>query len=345
MVQWHRMALYAGFDEAGYGSLLGPMTVGFSAWIVPDDLAGSETDTDASTLAAAPPNLWRSLSGAVCKKPGDRRGRLAIADSKQLKGRGGADLHEAAMLERGVLASLECAGRIDLTGTLTDRCVMEALEAGPLPTHAPWTGDALDAPIGCDRTDAHLAARSLSKALQAQGGRLAAIGARAIEVDDLNREFARGVAKPSIPFSIALERARDLVHSSGERTGWLAFDRQSGRIRYRDDLQHAFPDGRIVILSETERESRYRVVMDHRTFSVSFTVGAESIHLPIALASMAAKYLRELRMERFNRYFRRLAPELAPTAGYVEDGRRFLEQAAPAMAAAGIETARLVRAK
>ncbi len=328
------MALYAGFDEAGYGSLLGPMTVGFSAWIVPEEGA-----------IDAPPNLWRSLSNAVCKKPGDRRGRLAIADSKQLKGRGGVDLHEAAMLERGVLASLECAGRLDLAGPLTDRCVMEALEAGPLPTHAPWTGDALDAPIGCDRTDAHLAARSLSRALSAHGSRLLAIGACAIEVDDLNRQFARGVSKPSIPFSISLERARELAHASGEQIGWLAFDRQSGRMRYRDDLQHAFPGSRIAILSETEQESRYRIVMGAGTFSVSFTVGAESTHLPIALASMAAKYLRELRMERFNRYFRRLAPELAPTAGYVEDGRRFLEQAAPMMAAAGIEPTCLVRSK
>ncbi|MDA0803743.1 MAG: hypothetical protein O2819_08350 [Planctomycetota bacterium] len=337
------MALYAGFDEAGYGSLLGPMTVGFSAWIVPDaEVAGG---TEGAQGTAAAPNLWRALSGAVCKKPGDRRGRLAIADSKQLKGRGGADLHDAAMLERGVLAALECSERIDLTGALTDRCVLQALEAGPLPEHAPWTGDALDAPIGCDRTDAHLAARSLSKALQAHGGRLVAIGAHAIEVDDLNREFARGVAKPSIPFSVALERARSLTQDSGERSGWLAFDRQSGRVRYRNDLQHAWPDGRIAILSETERESLYRLVTEHGSFAVSFTVGAESAHLPIALASMAAKYLRELRMERFNRFFKRLAPDLAPTAGYVEDGRRFLEQAAPVMAAAGIESARLVRSK
>lgn len=51
-------------------------------------------------------------------------------------------------------------------------------------------------------------------------------------------------------------------------------------------------------------------------------------HLPVALASMIAKYVRELAMHRFNRYWSKRMPELKPTAGYTLDARRWLADAA-----------------
>ena len=44
---------------------------------------------------------------------------------------------------------------------------------------------------------------------------------------------------------------------------------------------------------------------------------------------MTAKYVRELVMGRFNRYWNNLMPELKPTAGYREDGARWLRDAGP----------------
>jgi hypothetical protein len=76
---------------------------------------------------------------------------------------------------------------------------------------------------------------------------------------------------------------------------------------------------------------------------VSFDVGAEARHLPIALASMAAKTIRELGMERMNRFFTRRVPGLAPTAGYVQDGRRWLADLDPHWESLGIQPADLVR--
>jgi hypothetical protein len=58
---------------------------------------------------------------------------------------------------------------------------------------------------------------------------------------------------------------------------------------------------------------------------VEFGVDADCEHLPVALASMSAKYLRELLMQRFNDYWRGLAPAVTPTAGYYQDALRFLE--------------------
>ena len=62
---------------------------------------------------------------------------------------------------------------------------------------------------------------------------------------------------------------------------------------------------------------------------VEARVDSEREHLPAAYASMAAKYLRELLMMRYQAYWRTLAPEVRPTAGYYADGRRFLREIEP----------------
>jgi len=58
---------------------------------------------------------------------------------------------------------------------------------------------------------------------------------------------------------------------------------------------------------------------------VSFAKGSEEKNLCVALASMLAKYLRELHMLVFNQYWKGYEEKLKPTAGYVLDARRFLE--------------------
>jgi hypothetical protein len=45
--------------------------------------------------------------------------------------------------------------------------------------------------------------------------------------------------------------------------------------------------------------------------------------MPAALASMTSKYLRELAMRAFNDFWCGHVPDLAPTAGYPLDARRF----------------------
>ena len=60
---------------------------------------------------------------------------------------------------------------------------------------------------------------------------------------------------------------------------------------------------------------------------------------------MAAKLTRELHMRRMNDFFARHVPELKPTAGYVQDGRRWMEQVAPAAQSLGIAQETLVRTR
>ena len=58
---------------------------------------------------------------------------------------------------------------------------------------------------------------------------------------------------------------------------------------------------------------------------------------------MAAKFTRELSMRRLNAYFSERLPDLEPTAGYVEDGRRYLAEVKPILAREAIPERDFVR--
>jgi hypothetical protein len=66
-----------------------------------------------------------------------------------------------------------------------------------------------------------------------------------------------------------------------------------------------------------------------------FRAGGESF-LPAALASMTAKYLRELAMGAFNAFWQTRINGLKPTAGYPLDARRFKHEIAAVQTALGI---------
>jgi len=58
---------------------------------------------------------------------------------------------------------------------------------------------------------------------------------------------------------------------------------------------------------------------------IHFVVRADDRCLPVSLASMVSKYLRELLIANLNAYFIRCCGDLKPTAGYWQDGTRFIK--------------------
>jgi ribonuclease HII len=68
---------------------------------------------------------------------------------------------------------------------------------------------------------------------------------------------------------------------------------------------------------------------------IEFTVGGEA-RIPVALASMTAKYLRELCMRAFNAFWGERAAGLEPTAGYPVDAHRWRRDAAAAIKETGL---------
>jgi hypothetical protein len=95
-------------------------------------------------------------------------------------------------------------------------------------------------------------------------------------------------------------------------------DKHGGRNRYHEFLPIIFGDQFIRCHGESLDLSRYRV----GGAEIRFETKSER-HLPVALASMVSKYLRELSMILFNRFWSDRQPGLQRTAGYPVDSLRF----------------------
>jgi hypothetical protein len=328
------MRIVAGMDEAGYGPLLGPLVVCCWAFEVVD-AASDVTD------------LWKRLSTAVCRRPNDKRGRIAIDDSKTLKGSKDAAGHPLRHLERGVLCALGALGA-DAAGVpipegeepLLARLALDP--APPLPWYAGTPPASL--PLCHARDELALSANRLRVAMDHAGVRPRGCRAVLVEPAELNRMAAAAGSKGAVNGWAAMRLALQLHDALPDADIDLACDRHGGRTRYREELARAFPDAAVRVLEESETASRYELRQGRGCLRVHFETQADARHLAVALSSMTAKYLRELRMARLNRFFTERLPSLQPTAGYVQDGRRFMAAVEPLLAGAGVDRESLVRA-
>jgi ribonuclease HII len=109
---------------------------------------------------------------------------------------------------------------------------------------------------------------------------------------------------------------------------WI--DKQGGRNSYAAQIQQALPAGLVVAVEETMQRSVYRVLGLERSIQLTFQPRADSASFCVASASMVSKYLRELFMGEFNRFWQQHVPDLVATAGYPGDAPRFLKAIRPA---------------
>jgi len=123
----------------------------------------------------------------------------------------------------------------------------------------------------------------------------------------------------------------------------ICLDRQGGRTHYREPITTAIPGYDLHVLEETTTRSAYRLERTARTCSIEFLTEGETHHFPVALASVYSKYLRELYMHLFNRYWCEHHADLKPTAGYYTDAQRWLRDAAPTIRSLDVPESLLVR--
>lgn len=300
--------LYCGIDEAGYGPMLGPLCVSATAFAIDGWDAGS-----------AAPDLWKTLRPAVCRTVKDAGKRVPIADSKKLKLANDGVRDPLTHLERGVLSALAAWDE----APPCDASLYERL--GTQLTPEPWyLGDAAPLPRSTTAGQLKIDANMLRRAGVKAGVRLVGVWCIAICERDYNalvREHQTKAATTALASRMLIERI--LRHDwPGEVR--IVCDRQGGRQHYAKSLSGIAGRGDAQILEEQERLSRY--ALDERT-RVAFMPEAEDSHLPVALASMTAKFVRELAMARFNAYWSRQMPGLRGTAGYNTDARRWLDDA------------------
>jgi ribonuclease HIII len=125
----------------------------------------------------------------------------------------------------------------------------------------------------------------------------------------------------------------------------ITMDKQGGRDYYGPLLARAFPDMHLAVEKESPGESRYTLTGNGRVVRLSIARGGEDRSLAVALASMTAKYVRELFMRQLNAFFSRLLPDLRPTAGYWVDAGRFLQETAEVARSLDIPDSAWVRSR
>lgn len=321
------MLIYAGIDEAGYGPMLGPLCVGGVAFVLPED--------DPSDGA---PNLWRRLSRGVCRSRKDRRSRIAVDDSKNLKGARDGKAHPLMHLERGVLSFARA-----LHGDIieSDEALFEQL--GVTVPSERWYATPGELPVGSAADTLRIASARLVRSLEQAGVGCAMLRCEAIDAAAFNDQVDRMGTKAAVNMGAALRLVDQIWRRWGTEHPRVMVDRHGGRTHYREDLQMAWPDASLQILAETDTMSRYRMEHGDRQLTITFQTEADAKHLPVALASMTAKYVRELLMLRLNGFFTGHLPELKPTAGYVQDGRRYVDDIGGVVRDLGIDRRRLVR--
>jgi hypothetical protein len=339
------MGILIGMDEAGYGPNYGPLVVAATAWEVAEEDTGNRgqrsegedfgleiSDCGMQTKSAirSPKSeidavdLYRLLRGIVVKSASERR--IAIADSKALY-KPGLGLRQ---LERGIHAVLAAIGRpASCLSAFLDGC---AADPDGHHRHVCWH-DSFDCALPIDAAADELSrlAPRFARACDLASVRPIAIRARYVfpaQFNELIEQYGtKGAALSHVTVGL-LREVMDLVHggsrplrSPGTATH-VVCDKHGGRNFYGALLQHHFSEHWIEPVFESHAESRYEWGAEESRICVMFRMQGERF-LPTALASMTAKYLRELAMRPFNEFWCSRVPGLRPTAGYPNDAHRF----------------------
>jgi hypothetical protein len=106
-----------------------------------------------------------------------------------------------------------------------------------------------------------------------------------------------------------------------------------------------FSEWSLEIDKEKDGDSHYLLIRGRDRVRIIFKEKAEADCLPVAVASMLSKYLREAMMRRFNAFWKIHIPNVEPTAGYYGDGSRFLTDIAQKRRELGITDEQMVRCR
>ena len=208
-----------------------------------------------------------------------------------------------------------------------------------------WYGDYDEAaPLDVNAESVQVCASALRNELSGKGISLLSLRAAVVFPAEFNARVQQLGSKGSLLTERTLELTRDAIIDSPGETTTVYCDKHGGRNRYAAALQHTWPDSWIDIREEGRAKSEYRFTAHDRDVKIQFAVGGES-QLSSALASMTAKYLRELAMRAFNEFWQKEVPNLRPTAGYPVDAKRFKADIADAQQRLGIEDDILWRCK
>ncbi|MFA5554431.1 MAG: hypothetical protein WCZ89_07030 [Phycisphaerae bacterium] len=298
------MVILAGIDEAGYGPILGPLVVSCSAFSIPENMVAAD--------------LWAVLKKSVAKTRKHLGGRVLIADSKKAYSTSIGIKH----LQRTTLAIMKALGFEpqsfnQVLSYLCPDCFSRLADY-------PWHQNTENMRIDYDRADIRIASEVLIDDMTENKIKPVTLRSICLDTGYYNNLVSRTKNKANVLFSTAAILMQKLWDDLPGSDLQIIIDRQGGRSHYRKNLQRLFPEHQLSIIIENDNCSTYELKDDSRSMRVHFVTKADDRFLAVSLASMVSKYVREILIADINRYFLSFEPSLKPTAGYWQDGQRFI---------------------
>ena len=348
------MPLLLGTDEAGYGPNLGPLVIGATLWHVPE----------------WPIDLYQQLAPLVQKElvPSKQKKtpeQIAVADSKQLYQSGGT----LESIETSLLAFLTAVSRQREHADIKDES-----------TVASWLGDGaeqasdfkgwaekigwvhpqdLETAIGYDweglafpkiakASHARQVGENLAQVFDEQNIQCLGIWVETLFPDRFNAGLEHRDNKATLLSTETCALVRRLLDQALAGQDFsevqVICDKHGGRSKYAALIQESLTECLVTIREESRSISRYAWQEGGVDIDLSFIARGEQ-QLPVALASMAAKYTRERVMEAWNAFWKKVCPEIRPTAGYPQDARRFKLEIETVQQALGVTDQQIWRKK
>ncbi len=340
-------------DEAGYGPRLGPLVISATVWELPEGISPGAMYEELSGLIVPkkPPSCGRSniskgfppvqspVNGPSacprCGRSNISKGfpRLVVGDSKAVFDR----RRGLCVLEETVFSMLAVAGKS--AKDWTELIAHLAFDAESRESAWAWYADHWPTvPERLSHEEIAGLAEWLRSGMSERGIQLLSLRSVIFFPERYNRLLAQYDNKATLlsweTLKLVQGLAAELPLGSVERS-WntdlepvqVFCDKHGGRDRYATLLSEKFSTDffqpiQVHTLQESRQESIYRVPSDQGSMVFHFVCGGE-ILLPVALASMVSKYVRELAMAAWNEFWTCQVPGLAPTAGYPEDAKRF----------------------
>jgi len=294
-----------GVDENGLGPQLGPLV--------------------ATSVGLEMPRYAR---GALCA----RGLRLGLTDSKATGGFGRMGFIESvalALLKRGGLGHPACAdGLLDRVWPDSRRHLRTCCPDDRTAKQC-W---AVDLPLPALGGDPGYGDALLDRLMGRSSLRIADVQSRIACAGVLNAKLAAGRNK----LMVDLELFEDLIASVPSRDGSpkLVICGMIGGIRDYASRLSRFETARVEPLAGRRGQLRYAI---EGVGEVRFEVSADARHLPVALASIVGKYVREICMRRIGEFYRLGDPDLTLVSGYHDSvTNRFIEASAPSRRHLGI---------
>jgi len=281
--------IYSGIDEAALGPILGPYCCTLVSFDVPND--GELFD------------IFSELK------------EIKINDSKKLyiSGKSIKDLENTALSFFSSFFKTQPETLSDLLSELLiEKKYLNQLSA------IPWFNKIkhLKLPIACDNLQIQKNTESLNEFLLKKQLKISKIKVDIVSAERFNSILSEGHNKSQCCQKILTP----LIMESLSAQSRLTVDRQGGRRYYGEWLVEMYTGSPISINRETKDLSSYNI---HDSV-IQFQVKGDEKYLETALASIFSKYIRELMMICFNDYWEDITPGIKKTAGYPQDGKRFI---------------------